>query len=328
MGETALALTFRSMDNDAEPRSMDELEKMFIAWAQKRDDIRAAIIVGSRARTDHPGDEWADLDVGFLTIDLRTYTESADWLEEIAPVWTWYADPGGITRHVLFAGGFDAGLAPAPVASVKTATRFLPLLRRFPLLFRLVPGGSRIRQDVDAVSDYYRRGVRVILDKDGLAAKFLALFPASALHRSPPAEAEFASAVREFWFTSVWTAKHLRRGELWWAKSRGCDGRMKSLVLKMMEWQAWASHGPDYDTWSDGRFLEEWGDARALDAVRWSFAHYDANDIWRALLVTMDTFRQLAVDTAERLGFEYPTNADERVTEWVTACRAGATNKP
>ncbi len=235
----------------SQPASMDALEQRFVAWAETRDDIRATIVVGSRARTDHPADEWADLDVGFLTTDPRCYLESADWLQEIAPVWSWYADPEGVTRHVLFAGGFDAGLAPAPVASVKTAIRLLPLLRRFPVLFHLIPGGSRIRREVESIGDYYRRGVRVILDKDGLAAKFLALFPASGVHRALPAEGEFAAVVREFWFAAVWTAKHLRRGELWWAKTSGCDGRMKTLLLRMIEWHAWAHHGTDYDTWQD-----------------------------------------------------------------------------
>ena len=37
--------------------SMEQIEQRFAAWAQTQPDIRAAMVVGSRARTDHPADE-------------------------------------------------------------------------------------------------------------------------------------------------------------------------------------------------------------------------------------------------------------------------------
>lgn len=33
-----------------------EIEQKFVAFAEGREDIRAAFIIGSRARTDHPAD--------------------------------------------------------------------------------------------------------------------------------------------------------------------------------------------------------------------------------------------------------------------------------
>ena len=38
----------------------NQLLKKFTAWAQSRDDIRAVILVGSGARSDHPADQWSD----------------------------------------------------------------------------------------------------------------------------------------------------------------------------------------------------------------------------------------------------------------------------
>jgi aminoglycoside 6-adenylyltransferase len=302
---------------------MRDLEARFVAWAAARPDVRAAIVVGSRARTDHPADEWADLDVGFTTTQQRRYLESADWLSEIGTVWAAYRDPTGITRHVLFEGGLDAGFAPIPHGQLKLAVRLMPLARRFPVLFRL-PGGGQLRAALAEAAEYYRRGGRVILDKDGLAEKFLALLPpVDARHRLPAAE-QFAEVVNEFWFAAVWTAKHLQRGELWWAKCSGGDGRMKTLLLRMTEWHAWAVHGPEYDTWDDGRFLEEWADPRVVEALGPTFAHYDPDDARRALLATMDVFRWLAKETAERLGHPYPAAAEAGVTDWVSRCFAAA----
>ena len=296
------------------------LEDRFVAWAKARGDIRAAVVVGSRARLDHPADEWADLDIGFFTTDTRRYVSSDGWLSEIGDVWVTYTDPTGVTRHVLYEGGLDAGFAPLPHGPVKMAVRFVPLLRRFPVLFRLIPGGARLRRDIDEAGEYYRRGVRIILDKDGLIGKLLAMFPPESRPNAIPAEAMFTAAVNEFWFAAAWTAKHLRRGELWWAKSSGLDGRMKEILLQVTEWHAWASHGLECDTWSGGRFLEEWADPRVVAGLRDAFACYDAGDAWRALFVSMELFRWLATETAERLGFPYPGSADQSVTEWVTGC--------
>jgi len=44
-----------------------QLETRFVAWAQMVEDIRAAFIVGSRARDDHPADDWSDMDIVFLS---------------------------------------------------------------------------------------------------------------------------------------------------------------------------------------------------------------------------------------------------------------------
>jgi len=301
---------------------MKQLEERFVAWAQTRPDIRAAIVVGSWARVDHPADEWSDLDVGFTTTDPQRYLSKTDWIEDIAPTWVTYPDPGGVVRHVLFEGGLDAGFAVLANNTVKQAVRFLPVLRRFPILLRLLPKGlgQQITGDIASAADYYRRGVRVILDKDRLAAKFLSLFPADSQPNRPPSQPEFLDAISEFWFRAVWTAKHLRRGELWFAKTESCDGRMKSLLLRILEWRARATHGFDYDTWESGRFLEEWGDPAVLQGLRDVFAHYDEEDMWRALLATMDLFRSLAIETAERLGYPYPTATDERATEWTKTC--------
>jgi aminoglycoside 6-adenylyltransferase len=301
------------------PANLKDLEQRFVAWAERRPDIRAAIVVGSSAREDHPADEWADLDLGFTTTNPRRYLTSTDWLQQIATPWVAVLDPGGVVQHVLFEGGVDAGFAVIAHGQITWAMRLLPTLRRFPVLWRAVPGGQRMRRDLAEVADYYRRGSRVIVDKDGLAQRFLALLPAAELVAGLPTEANFVDLVQRFWFQAVWTAKHLRRGELWWAKAQGLDGEMKSFLLRMIEWHARSLHGWDYDTWDHGRFLEEWAEPRVIEALRPAFARYDAADAWRALLATMALFRSLAKETAGRLGYPYPAQVDSYLSAWIDA---------
>jgi len=58
--------------------SMEQIEQRFTAWAQTQPDIRAAMVVGSRARTDHPADEWSDLDILVITTRPERLLGSVD----------------------------------------------------------------------------------------------------------------------------------------------------------------------------------------------------------------------------------------------------------
>jgi aminoglycoside 6-adenylyltransferase len=304
--------------------SMDDLERRLVSWAMPRQDIRTMLIVGSRASRDRPADEWSDLDVAFTTTSPARYLATAEWLNEIGEVWVAYADPEGVTRHVLFAGGLDAGIAPLPHRALRALLLVEKLRQRSPIMFRLLPRPVRVAMDraVDEISAYCRGGVRVILDKDGHGARALSVLPQAPTSGSLPSAEQFLAVVNEFWFLTVWNAKHLRRGELWAAKTIVCDGRMKTLLLRVIEWHARATRGAEYETWENGRHLEEWADARVLDDLRVAFGHYDDEDAWRASIATMNLFRTIATDTAQHLGLPYPTRVDAQVSDWVTRCEA------
>ncbi len=51
--------------------------------ANTRPDIRAAIVIGSRARVERPADEWSDLDIIVFTTAPEYYLSKVDWLENI-----------------------------------------------------------------------------------------------------------------------------------------------------------------------------------------------------------------------------------------------------
>jgi hypothetical protein len=85
----------------------------------------------------------------------------------------------------------------------------------------------------------------------------------------------------------------------------------------MLEWHAHAVMGSAHDTWMRGRFLEEWADPHAVQALSDVFAHYDPPDIARALLATMRLFHWLATETAGRLGYAYPEAGEQAATALV-----------
>lgn len=276
----------------------EDLIARFVQWAQAEDNIRAAFVIGSRARTDHPADEWSDLDVILLADDPEPFWATTDWLHPIGVPWLTFIEPlhdgRGFERRVLFEGGLDVDFVPSPVE----------FFRRM-LDTELLP-------DVAAL---LHRGVRFLVDKEGFAER-LEVLRLTALPYQLPTEAEFLNLAHDFWYHTVWTVKKLRRGELWTAKSC-CDGYLKQLLRRMLEWHTRARQGASVDTWMSGRFLEEWADARAVAALSAIFAHYDEPDVWRALLATMDLFHWLALETAQKSGYAYPADGEGRAVEIV-----------
>jgi aminoglycoside 6-adenylyltransferase len=268
------------------------------AWAQADENIRCILLVGSRARTDQLADEWADLDIILLAGDVGRLIDGNDWLDQIAPHWLTFVertgDGSGWERRVMFNGGADVEFVPIPMSV------FHDLLRK--------------ADPPPGLVDLIRRGYRVIVDKENILTAIQAL----AIHAhqpQTPTQAEYVNLVHDFWYHTVWTAKHLRRGELWWAKGC-CDSYLKERLRQMMEWHTQATR-PGTDTWMRGRFLEDWVDLRVLSALPETFAHYDTEEVWKALIASMDLFRWLAMETAEIQEFVYPREGDARASELV-----------
>jgi aminoglycoside 6-adenylyltransferase len=203
-------------------------------------------------------------------------------------------------RRVLFEDGLDVDFIPCAISDVRAMVEY-----GFP----------------PEVADMLHRGLRFLLDKEHLASA-LARVTWAPSRLLPPTEHEFLNLVNDFWYHSVWTGKHLRRGELWWGKS-ACDDYLKQLLLQMLEWHARASRGEEAGVWAHGRFLEEWADCRALETLPRVFAHYDADDVWRALGETMELFRWLALETAKMLRYSYPAFGEERARELVKTMASG-----
>lgn len=276
----------------------------FVAWADGEEAIRAAAVIGSRARTDHPADEWADLDIVIWSTDPTPYLADPAWTEALGEPWITFVEtspgPRVRERRVLFAGGLDVDLAFVdPRAS-----------------------GPHGESSADLAGAIFGRGVRVLLDRDRVVAEMLAALPEPGAPPAPDAAA-FDQVVSDFWYHAVWTAKHLRRGELWWAKG-GCDGHLKGLLQEVLGWDA-AAHGRD--PWFRGRFLEQWADPAVVRGLERAFAHYDEDDIWDALAVTMDLFSRVAHPLAATLALPYAELAEERarglVRQYATTRNAG-----
>ncbi len=281
---------------------MDLIAAAVSEWAREREDVRAAFVVGSQARTDVPADRWSDLDLALFVDDPRVLAEDASWVEEFGtPVFT-FLEPTAfgdrVERRVLYETGEDVDFP------LLEASAWRELLSS--------PDAQRL----------IARGYRVLYDDLGLAEA------AAAVTEPPPEPLPDSARLRElssdFWYHALWTAKKLRRGEVFTAI--GClNGYLPWKLAVLMAWHARALD-PTADTWHSGRFLERWADPGVLAALEKAFAHYDLRDVARGLWDMIDVWQGLEEEVARRLeldtGLDY-ADLRRRIAEVVPDVRRG-----
>lgn len=264
----------------------------FRRWADEDPDVRAALVVGSQARTDLPADAWSDLDVVVFHTDPRRLLASTDWFGRFGAVVLSVVEPtavlGGLERRVLYSEGRDVDFSVFPSEAI-------PLI-------------AASREGLEVL----RRGYVVLLDKDQQLAKLRPVLEGgSPERRGLPTEERFQAGVADFWYHVLWTAKKLRRGELWSAKL-GCDGYLKRQLAEMIEWQTLAV-GEGVDVWHEGRFLDRWADAAVRRRLPATFGGYEPRDLSRALRETGRLYSELARQVAGAQGWTYPADAEATV---------------
>ncbi|HEU4963311.1 MAG TPA: aminoglycoside 6-adenylyltransferase [Bacilli bacterium] len=280
------------------PFTYEELYTRFIAWASEQEAIRAAILIGSRARKHPPADEFSDADILIITHRPEQILHTTDWLDQIQPHWMTFleqtADGDGMERRVMFEPGLDVDFIPETVERIKA---FLEQ----PLVRSIIARGHRILLDKDGLLD----GLEVS-EEDIKAGQDVAL----------PTAAEFHNFTHDYWYHTVWAVKRMLRGELWTAK-QSIDSGLKWPIVRAMEWHAKATHGPDYDTWYKGRFLDKWADPRFYEQLQNAYAYFNEEDLFKALTATMNLFRTVTSELADLLDLPYPTVADQQATRLV-----------
>jgi aminoglycoside 6-adenylyltransferase len=259
----------------------------FVRWADPRDDVHAVLLVGSRARTDTPADEWSDVDLALVVDEPDRYLGDERWVEAFGRPLLTFLEPTAVgrafERRVLYEGGLDVDVAVFTRAWLERAA------------------------ENSETASVIRRGYRVLLEKFGLADR-AARAPSAESARRLPDDRELRELGADFWYHALWAGRKLARGEILMAK-RSVDGYLKERLLTLFAWHARA-RDPKLDTWHEARFFERWADPRAVEALRESYARYDWDEVRRALLATMDAFERFERETAERLGFSPPPARD------------------
>lgn len=242
-------------------------------WAADRPDVRAALLVGSAARSETPADEWSDVDVALFVEEPARYLDEDGWLSAFGrPLLTFVeqtAVGGSRERRVLFSDALEVDFAIFAAAEL-----------------------AHVAADRGAL-ETLRRGYRVLVDEVGF-------------EWSPdrdPAPPQPARALDELahdvWYHVLWAAKKLRRGERWVARS--CvDCYLHGRLVELAALHA-RTLEPAADTWHGGRFVERWARPDVVEGL-WGSLTQGPDDVAGALRRTVAFFDRLADETAALLG--------------------------
>lgn len=272
-----------------------ELEQRVATWARAQEDIRAAIVIGSRGRGDESADALSDLDLCLFTTARDSYARSNAWLTTFGPFWLAVLEPTGENDPewmVIYESDAKVDFAMLPVDP--HARSLAEQIRRAPY------------------HNVFARGLRVLVDKFPQREQL----DLAVRHEPLPDAARFDAHVRAFLLASVRVAKFARRGDLWRAQTV-ISQIMRGQIMTMLMWHARSLHGGDYDTSYGGRGVEKWADPRAVAALPRLFPAYEREAIRAALMAHLALMRWLAEETAACLGYAFPEATYTRAAAWI-----------
>ena len=262
-----------------------DIKGRILESAKSDDDIRAIIAIGSTTRSDVKADEYSDLDLFIITTNVEPWF-SGEYPEKFGNVAISFIEDtlgGGKERRCIYDEDKDVDM----------------------LVFTPEQFEAAIKEGV--AQWVMNRGYAVLYDSmdfTSLLEKHITL----SVTAPSMTEDEFLNMINDFYFHNIWAYKKLKRGEIWSAKI-SVDSYLKNYLLRMIELYCYKVSG--VDVWHDGRFIDRWAGEEILSEIKESFAHYDNDDIKRALIKTHELFARITRELAEVEGYEYPTNAEK-----------------
>lgn len=272
-----------------------QLQKGLIAWAENIPAVRAILVVGSQARQIKPADEYSDLDISLYVVGGFEHKSDVylQWMREFAPIWMILEEQDEESKRwlILYQGGIKVDFSLTPISALQ----------------HLI--------EEKYLWDDQQRGYKILLDKDGIAARLPAPTPFDPPLYMPPTQAQFIKCVETYFYGSVYLAKQIRRGNLW--KVKWADQMQQTMLLEMLEWHSHATHDSPVDTYYRGDFMRDWVSEATWRGLHDVFAHFDATDSRKSLIAAIRLFTHLSEETASRLGYNYPQKMAEEVTSYV-----------
>lgn len=281
-----------------EKPSQDPLETKLAEWAGRQPDVRSALVIGSRASPQGARDGFSDYDVVLFLEAGSRLPEREEWLET-------FGQPLVVLREKWEHRG---ELVPSRLVQYRGGHRIDFTLSRAEVLRRIV--------EQDALPDWLAAGYRVLLDRDGDAAR-LAPPSATAYVPRPPTRAEFRALVEEFWWESLYVAKYVARGELLPARYSLETVLRYQCLIPLLEWYVQISRHWEQSVGVRGaglRWLLEPEERETLDATYAGSTlagHADALEAMTRL------FRRAARAVARDLGFLYPAILEEETRRMI-----------
>ena len=247
--------------------------------------IRAVMLVGSRANSEIPKDEYQDYDITYFVTDIKPFYNQPAWIDET----------------------FGQSL----IMQMPEAMRYPDGDGHFNYMM-IFPDGNRLDLTFDDKA-YIDDGEPAIIlfDKDngmGLVPSEIKVDPAF-WHIKKPNLLYFTSCCNNFWWCLNNVAKGIARDELPYVMAMLNDVIRKELHL-MIEWYIGTLHGFDLSVGKDGKYFKKYLPEDLYQRFLSTYSNGDYRHIWQSIFTMCDLFHELAVYVADGFDFIYHTEEE------------------
>lgn len=273
-------------------RSEKEVLLQLKKWAKEKKFIRAVILTSSRVKNDANIDFLSDYDIELYVSDLSIFKKNDKWLEPFGSVMVrWPLKPRST--------GFKTGIWITRLVLFKDWVRI----------------DFQITDQLEIESDAYDNGYEVLIDKDGMT-KGLAEPTYSEYIIKRPKKEEFEVLVNEFWWNAYYVPKYLWRDQLPFAKYM-LDYKLRySYLHKIIDWYIGMQNNWSVKTGALGKKFKNYLDEDIWAEWEETYAGADIAENWKAFFNMTNFFRKIAKKIEKNLGYEYPYQVDNDVTEF------------
>lgn len=270
-------------------RNEQEVINQILTFAENNDMVRAVLLNGSRVNPNVENDIFSDYDIIFIVTEPKYFLKDQEWINYFGEILI--MQQNSINENdqewYIFLMIFSDGI-------------------RIDLSFRTP-------EDINA---HFDDSLTVkLLDKDNIIKEFASPNEASYYTRKPTKE-QFAKRVNNFWWVSTYIAKGIWREELTYAK-HSLDVIVRYDLEKLLEWYIGMNHNWEINIGTYGKWLEKLLPIEFWDSYKKTYAGYDYEEIWYSLFEAGKLARLVGIEIANHLGYEYPNDDDERVTEFL-----------
>jgi aminoglycoside 6-adenylyltransferase len=277
-------------------RSEKEMLDIILGFAKEDERIRAVIMNGSRANPEAPRDIFQDYDIVYVVTTVDEFVRDRRWIQNFGELLIMQTPD----ENVLFPSDRDAFA--------------------FLMLFQ---DGNRIDLTLypaDKLGNAkWESQSLLLLDKDNIVGPMPS--PSNKDYLTvPPTEQQFADCCNEFWWVITYVAKGLWRRELPYAKFM-FEQPVRDMLTLMLKWYIGVQTDFAVDCGKCGKYFEKYLKPKHWEAYVKTFPDAEYENIWRALFVMCDLFRETSTEVAHHFGYDYPMEDDKRVTAYLQRVR-------
>jgi aminoglycoside 6-adenylyltransferase len=275
-------------------RTEQQMFDLILETARCDERIRAVIMNGSRANPNAPRDIFQDFDIVYIVTDVAPFRRNLEWIRRF--------------------GEMMILQMPEDMPNLAPDDSYFGYLMQF-------MDGNRIDLGIFTLSQWQdHEKVRdslsvLLLDKDGAIEPFPPASEASYLP-TPPTAKGFADCCNEFWWVSPYAAKGLWRGELLYAKEMQ-DVYVREQLMKMLTWHIGIRTDFKINPGKQGKYFKKYLEPELWEMLLNTYPDASYENIWDALFAMGELFRKVAIPIAERYGFEYPLDDDQKVSAFL-----------